>query len=222
MIRLVLATANPHKVEEIAPLLEGSGVELVPVTSLVSPWEIEETGITLEENALLKARAAARTTGMPAVGDDTGLFVAALDGAPGVWSSRYAGPGCSYEDNRRKLLDALRGVSAETRGARFRTVVAVACPDGSERAFEGALVGTIAISPRGRGGFGYDPVFVLPGGTTLAELSLESKNEVSHRAAAFRTFTAWLADRGPDRICPCDQVGGILEGGQAAFSKEGA
>ena len=221
MIRLVLATANPHKVQEIAPLLEGSGVELVPVTSLVDPWEVEETGATLEENALLKARAAVIATGLPAVGDDTGLFVAALDGAPGVWSSRYAGPACSYEDNRRKLLEGLRGVAAEARGARFRTVVALACPDGSERAFEGTLAGSIATSPRGTGGFGYDPVFVLSGGATLAELSLESKNEVSHRAAAFRAFTAWVAGRGPGRICPCDPPGGILEAEQA-FSKEEA
>ncbi|CAN5826344.1 hypothetical protein BH20GEM1_BH20GEM1_02480 [soil metagenome] len=99
-------------------------------------------------------------------------------------------------------------MAAEARGARFRTVVALACPDGSERAFEGALEGTIATSPRGTGGFGYDPVFVLPGGTTLAELSLGSKNEVSHRAAAFRTFTAWLGDQGADRICPCGRSGG--------------
>lgn len=208
MSDLVLATANRHKVEEIAPLLDGAGIDLVPITALVDPWEIEETGLTLEENALLKARAAATATGMPAVGDDTGLFVAALDGVPGVRSSRYAGPQCSYEDNRRKLLDALAGVSAESRGARFRTVVAVACPDGSERAFEGVLDGTIATSPRGTGGFGYDPVFMLPGGRTLAELSLPAKNEVSHRAVAFRAFAAWLAERGPGRICPCRQLEG--------------
>jgi XTP/dITP diphosphohydrolase len=203
LIELVLATANRHKVEEITPLLAGTGIRLVPVTSRVDGWELEETGETLEENALLKARTAARATRMPAVGDDTGLFVAALDGVPGVWSSRYAGPHCSYEDNRRKLLDALSGVEREARCARFRTVVALACPDGSERAFEGVLEGSIATSARGTGGFGYDPVFMLPGGATLAELSLQAKNEVSHRAAAFRAFAAWVSDRGTDRICPC-------------------
>jgi XTP/dITP diphosphohydrolase len=203
LIDVVLATANPHKVEEITPLLAGTGIRLIPVTSRVDGWELEETGVTLEENAVLKARTAARLTRMPAVGDDTGLFVAALDGAPGVWSSRYAGPHCSYEDNRRKLLDALGGVERDARQARFRTVVALACPDGSERAFEGVLEGSIATKPRGTGGFGYDPVFVLPGGATLAELSLQAKNEVSHRAAAFRAFAGWLSDRGKVRICPC-------------------
>jgi XTP/dITP diphosphohydrolase len=204
LIELVLATANTHKVEEITPLLAGTATRLVPVTDLVNGWELEETGETLEENALLKARAAALATGMPAVGDDTGLFVAALDETPGVRSSRYAGPQCSYEDNRGKLLAALAGVEGEARQARFRTVVALACPDGSERVFEGVLEGSIATSPRGTGGFGYDPVFLLPCGATLAELSLQAKNEVSHRAAAFRAFTAWLSDRGADRICPCD------------------
>jgi XTP/dITP diphosphohydrolase len=205
LIELVLATANPHKVEEIRPLLDAiAGIRLVPVTALVDGWDLEETGDTLEENALLKARAAARATRMPAVGDDTGLFVAALDGAPGVRSSRYAGPQCSYEDNRRTLLAALTGVEGEGRGALFRTVVALACPDGSERVFEGAVEGSIAGSPRGTGGFGYDPVFVLAEGATLAELSLQAKNEVSHRAAAFRAFAAWLSSRGADRICPCD------------------
>lgn len=203
MIELVLATANPHKVEEITPLLVGTGIRLVPVTSLVDDWELEETGVTLEQNALLKARTAAGLTQMPAVGDDTGLFVAALGGAPGVWSSRYAGPECSYEDNRRKLLQTLSGVEGEARQARFRTVVALACPDGSERAFEGVLGGSIATEPRGTGGFGYDPVFVLAGGATLAELSLQAKNEVSHRAAAFRAFAAWISGRGTSRICPC-------------------
>ena len=205
MIELVLATANPHKVEEIRPLLDGiAEIRLVPVTALVDDWELEETGETLEENALLKARAAALATRMPAVGDDTGLFVGALDGAPGVRSSRYAGPQCSYEDNRRTLLAALTGVEGGARRAVFRTVVALACPDGSERVFEGALEGSIATSPRGTGGFGYDPVFVLPGGTTLAELSLQAKNEVSHRAVAFRAFSEWLSSRGAERICPCD------------------
>jgi XTP/dITP diphosphohydrolase len=205
LIELVLATANPHKVEEIRPLVEAiAGIRLVPVTALVDGWDLEETGDTLEENALLMAGAAARATRMPAVGDDTGLFVAALDGAPGVRSSRFAGPQCSYEDNRRTLLAALTGVEGEGRRARFRTVVALACPDGSERVFEGAVEGSIAGSPRGTGGFGYDPVFVLAQGATLAELSLQAKNEVSHRAAAFRAFAAWLSDWGADRICPCD------------------
>lgn len=203
MTRLVLATGNPYKVQEIAPLLGGAGVDLVPIGGLVDGWEVEETGDTLEENATLKARAAVEATGMPAVADDSGLFVDALDGVPGVRSSRYAGPGCTYAENVRKLLEALSGVDGGSRGARFRSVVVLACPDGSGRAFEGVLEGSIATRPRGTGGFGYDPVFLLPGGETLAELSLEEKNRVSHRAAAFAAFAAWLGMRGADRICPC-------------------
>ena len=206
MTRLVLATGNPHKVEEIAPLLAGTGVELLPVGDLVQGWEVEETGSTLEENALLKARAAVQATGMPAVADDTGLFVEALDGAPGVWSSRYAGPACSFVDNRRKLLVALADVKAGARAASFRSVAVLACPDGSHRAFEGVLEGSIGDRERGTHGFGYDPVFVLPSGETLAELVLESKNSLSHRALAFRSLAAWLRARQAKPICPCAPV----------------
>lgn len=203
MTRLVLATANRHKVEEIQPLLAGTGVALVPVRDLVDGWDVEETGETLEDNATLKARAAVQATGLPAVADDTGLFVDALDGLPGVRSSRYAGPGCTYADNVRKLLEAMAAVPREARAARFGSVVVLACPDGSERSFEGALHGEIGIEPRGSGGFGYDPVFVLPAGGTLAELPLEEKNRVSHRAAAFELLAAWLRERGTGPICPC-------------------
>ena len=206
MTRLVLATGNPHKVEEIAPLLAGTGVELVPIGDLVQGWDVEETGSTLEENALLKARAAVHATGMPAVADDTGLFVEALNGAPGVWSARYAGPACSFVDNRRKLLAALADVKEGARAAHFRSVAVLACPDGSHRAFEGVLEGSIGDRERGTHGFGYDPVFVLPSGETLAELVLESKNGVSHRALAFRALAAWLRARQPKPICPCAPV----------------
>lgn len=184
-------------------MLEGTGVELVPVTSLVGDWEVEETGETLEENARLKAVAAVEATGMAAVADDTGLFVDALGGLPGVRSSRYAGPGCTYADNIRKLLDAMTGIEPAARGARFRSAVVLACPDGSRRTFEGVLAGSIADGARGTGGFGYDPVFVLPSGTTLAELVLSEKNRVSHRGAAFAAFGEWVAARDDRGICPC-------------------
>lgn len=206
MIRLVLATGNPHKVEEIEPLLAGAGVELVPVGEMVQGWDVEETGDTLVENAGLKARAATRATGLPAVADDTGLFVAALDGAPGVHSARFAGPGCSFADNVRKLLAAV--AEKDAREARFRTSVVLACPDGSERAFEGVLDGRIGTESRGSGGFGYDPVFVLPDGRTLAELPLVEKNRISHRAAAFGELAGWLASIGGDPICPCGRPDG--------------
>lgn len=178
-------------------------MELVPVTALQPGWDVEETGDTLEENATLKAVAAVEATGMAAIADDTGLFVDALGGAPGVRSSRFAGPGCTYADNVRKLLSALSEVSAETRSARFRSVVVLACPDGSRRTFHGALEGSIARDARGTGGFGYDPVFLLPDGATLAELPLSEKNRVSHRGAAFAEFAAWLTARSGGDICPC-------------------
>lgn len=189
--------------EEIAPLLAGTGVELVPVTELVQDWEVEETGETLQENATLKAVAAVEATGMAAIADDTGLFVDALGGEPGVKSSRYAGPGCTYADNVRKLLDAMAGIEPGARGAHFRSAVVLACPDGSRRPFEGVLAGSIGERPRGTGGFGYDPVFVLPSGATLAELPLFEKNRVSHRGAAFAAFAVWVAARGERGICPC-------------------
>lgn len=208
MTRLVLATANRHKVREIQPLLVGTGIALVPVPDLVDGWDVEETGETLEENAGLKARAAVLVTGLPAVADDTGLFVAALGGLPGVRSSRYAGPGCSYADNVRKLLEAMAAVPPGARGARFRSVVMLACPDGSQRAFEGVLEGTIGFEARGTGGFGYDPVFELAGGGTLAELGLDEKNRVSHRARAFGSLADWIRRRGGEPICPCNRSGG--------------
>lgn len=197
MRRLVLATGNPDKKREIEPLLAGVAVELVPVSALVQGWSVEETGATLEANARLKAEAAALATDLPAVADDTGLFVDALGGAPGVRSSRYAGPEATYADNLQALLAALDGIPPEDRGARFRTVVAVVRPDGAGRLFAGEIEGAILAAPRGAGRFGYDPVF-LPAGTarTLAELPLAEKNRRSHRARAFAELAAFLRRAG--------------------------
>lgn len=193
MTRLVLATANPDKVREIEPLLTGVGVDLVAVTEIVPEWTVDETGETLEENAELKARAAVVATGELAVADDTGLFVDALDGAPGVHSSRFAGEMATYSDNVKLLLDRLRDVAEEQRQAEFRTAVVIVKPDGTKRAFEGVLQGCITGSPRGKRGFGYDPVFEACGeGQTLAELPLSVKNAVSHRARAFRALARFL------------------------------
>lgn len=193
MIRLVLATANPDKVREIEPLLTPVGVELVAVTEVVRDWTVAETGETLEENAELKARAAVMATGEVAVADDTGLFVDALDGAPGVHSSRFAGESATYRDNVKLLLDRLRGVADERRKAEFRTAVVVVRPDGIKRIFEGVLRGRIIGSPRGNAGFGYDPVFETPEeGQTLAELPLSVKNTMSHRARAFGALARFL------------------------------
>lgn len=193
-MRLVLASANPDKAAEITALLRG--IEVLPRPAAVPP--VEETGATLEDNALLKARAVLRHTGQAAVADDTGLEVAALGGGPGVRSSRYAGPEATYEDNVAKLLEALRGL--DDRRARFRTVAAVCFPDGTEVVAEGAVEGWITTAPRGARGFGYDPVFVPEGGQgrTFAEMTAEEKNAASHRARAFRALARRLAETHPN------------------------
>jgi len=195
-VRLVVASANPDKAREIRGLLGGvDGVELLPRPESVP--EVEETGTTLVENARLKARALMEATGTAAVADDTGLEVEALDGAPGVYSARFAGEHATYADNVSKLLRELaaRGATApERRRASFRTVALVAYPDGSELVADGEVRGTIAAAPRGDGGFGYDPVFVPDGGDgrSFAELTPEEKHALSHRGRAFRRLAKLL------------------------------
>jgi XTP/dITP diphosphohydrolase len=190
---LVLASANPDKAAEISAILAQAlpDVELRPRPDEVP--DIPETGDTLEDNARLKADAIAAATGLPAVADDTGLEVAALHGAPGVYSSRFAGEHATYRENVARLLGSLVGVSDRT--ARFRTVAMVRWPDGRELAAEGAVDGRIAESARGDTGFGYDPVFEPEGGggRTFAELGPERKREMSHRARAFRALADKLA-----------------------------
>ncbi len=184
----MLATRNAHKVSEIARLLEGSGVECATLDSFPGVPEVVEDRPTIEGNAEKKAVETARAAGTWALADDTGLEVAALGGAPGVVSARWAGPGCSSQDNCSKLLREMSGVRPEDRGAAFRTVMALSSPDGRVVSVEGRLDGAIGASPRGTGGFGYDPVFVLPDGRTLAELSADEKNAVSHRGRALRAM----------------------------------
>ncbi|MGD0853449.1 MAG: RdgB/HAM1 family non-canonical purine NTP pyrophosphatase [Acidimicrobiales bacterium] len=192
MTTFVLATANRHKVDEMRAVLTPLGVTLLDRPEDVA--EVDETGETLEENALLKARALVEATGDAAIADDTGLFVDALDGRPGVRSARYAGDAASDDENVTKLLDELRDV--DQRRARFVTVIAVAYPDGTEFNVEGELSGVIALARAGDQGFGYDPVFVPDGdGRTLAELTMSEKNERSHRARALRALGEELARR---------------------------
>ncbi|HUV58471.1 MAG TPA: RdgB/HAM1 family non-canonical purine NTP pyrophosphatase [Acidimicrobiales bacterium] len=194
MLTFVLATANPHKAEEMRSLLASFDVTVLERPAGIA--DVDETEDTLEGNALLKARALAAATGLPAVADDTGLFVNALGGRPGVWSARYAGEGATYTQNVAKLLDEMHGVVDEDRGASFRTVIAVAYPDGQELCVEGELRGSIAREARGAGGFGYDPVFVVEDdGRTLAEMSANEKNELSHRARALRALAIALDPR---------------------------
>ncbi len=189
---LVLATNNPDKAAEIRAILGGAlpGLELRPRPA--GAPEVDETGDTLEDNARLKATAIASATGLPAVADDTGLEVLALDGAPGVYSSRFAGESATYADNVAKLLGAMRGVA--DRRARFRTVAVVHWPDGREVLADGVVEGDIANEARGTGGFGYDPVFVPAGGggLTFAELGPDGKHRLSHRGRAFRALAERL------------------------------
>ncbi len=187
--RLVIATANPDKLREISDMLAGTGLDVMPIGSLSPGWAVEETGCTLEENALLKARAAAAASGLPAAADDTGLHVEALGGAPGVYSARYAGEACSYDDNVRKLLRVLMGETGDRRGAVFVTAAALVLPNGSEVCVHGSASGRITEQPKGGGGFGYDPVFGSDElGLTFAECSQEEKNRVSHRRRALQAL----------------------------------
>jgi XTP/dITP diphosphohydrolase len=196
-LRLVVASANPDKAQEIADILRaelGDRVELVPRPADVP--DVDETGETLEENARLKAVALRDATGLAAIADDSGLEVDALDGRPGVHSARYSGPGATYASNVDKLLGELQGVPAERRGAQFRAVVMVAFPDGAEVSAEGVVRGRIIDAPRGDGGFGYDPVFVPdedPDGRTFSEMGDGFKHAVSHRGRAVRAVAARLA-----------------------------
>lgn len=191
-MKFVLATFNRDKAAELQALLALPGAEIVPLADWPGASAPEETGETLLENARIKARAALALTGLPALADDTGLEVDALGGAPGVRAARYAGPGASYADNVAKLLAALEGVPAARRAARFRTSCVACFPGGREVSAEGVLEGTIGIGRVGENGFGYDPVFVLPDGRTLAQLSNAEKNRDSHRARAIRALAALI------------------------------
>ncbi|MDE3146274.1 MAG: RdgB/HAM1 family non-canonical purine NTP pyrophosphatase [Acidobacteriota bacterium] len=193
MTTFVLATANPHKTEEIRAVLGDLGVTLLARPDDVP--DVEESESTLQGNALLKARALVEATGVAAIADDTGLFVEALGGRPGVLSARYAREGATYEENVAKLLEELAGVAAPERGAAFRTVIAVAYPSGESLWVEGVLEGRVAVAGRGANGFGYDPVFEPNDGAgrTLAEFSTDEKNATSHRARALRALAAALA-----------------------------
>lgn len=186
--RLVVASKNPDKVAEIEEVLEGTGLAGEIVLDLDWP-EIEETGETLEENALLKARGVVEATGLPVLADDTGLEVDALDGAPGVKTARFAGPDGVYEDNVARMMEVMDGV--ENRSATFRTVVALVFPDGVEVTAEGDVQGLITHAPRGDRGFGYDPVFEVDG-RTFSEMTASEKHALSHRARAIRALVADL------------------------------
>ena len=188
-MKIVFATHNAHKVSEVQAVL-GSEYQLVTATEAGITEEIPETQPTIEGNALQKARYVYEHTGLNCFADDTGLEVEALNGAPGVYSARYAGEHVSYADNNVLLLKNLAG--CENRKARFRTVFALIV-DGKDYLFDGRVEGTIATEPHGEGGFGYDPLFVPEGSQlTFAEMSSEAKNKISHRGRAVAKLVAFL------------------------------
>lgn len=193
-MRLVMASANPHKAVEIADVLREAMPGVVIVPRPADLGDVAEDGETLAENALIKAQFVSAAVGGPAIADDTGLEVDALGGAPGVRSARYAGPSSDAVANVAKLLDALDDVPVALRSARFRTVVAVVFGDGREVLAEGAVEGIIAQASRGAAGFGYDPVFVPDEAAplTFAEMTAEAKNRISHRGRALRALAALL------------------------------
>ncbi len=183
---VVLATRNRHKVEELTALLADLGIRIRTLADFPLVPEVEEDGVTCEANAIKKVCEIARATGLTAVADDTGLEVDALGGRPGVYAARYAGEHATYEDNCRKLVQELEGVPHERRTARFITVAAIAVPGGPVQVTQGVLNGYITDKACGSKGFGYDPVFYVPElKATLAEISAEQKNRISHRAKAF-------------------------------------
>ena len=193
-MKVVLASRNRHKVIEIAALLADLELDLIGIDDVAPGVPLHEDEPTFEGNALAKARQAAAATGLPALGDDSGLEVDALGGAPGVWSARYAGLPSDDARNNAKLLGALAGVPGGKRTGRYRCVAAYVNPAaGQELTAAGACEGVILEAGRGSGGFGYDPLFCLPAlGKTMAEIALAEKNRLSHRAAAFRALATKL------------------------------
>ncbi|HET7395076.1 MAG TPA: XTP/dITP diphosphatase [Gammaproteobacteria bacterium] len=194
MRRVVLATGNPGKLRELVAMLVGSNIQVIPQTEF-KVTEAEETGLTFVENAILKARNASRQTGLPAIADDSGLEVDALDGAPGIYSARYAGEHASDAENTGRLLSTLQAVPLERRSARFRCAMAFMrhASDPAPIICEGVWQGRILAAPRGDNGFGYDPVFlVTERGCSAAELSSEEKNRLSHRGQALQKLVAAL------------------------------
>jgi XTP/dITP diphosphohydrolase len=199
IVRLVLATLNPHKVAELSRILDGdggpgAGVSLTSLAEFPGAPDVAETGITFADNALLKARAIAAFTGLPAVADDSGICADALNGMPGVLSARWSGRHGDDQANLELLLAQLADIPDERRGAEFRCAAALVQPGGAETVAEGVLRGRLIRARRGTGGFGYDPIFVPDGGTqTTAELSPAEKDAISHRGRAFRALAPAIA-----------------------------
>ncbi len=192
MIDIVLATHNKDKQAELSKALNFKGVNILSLLDFPDIGEIIEDGKTLKDNALIKANTVYKITGLPSISDDTGLEIDALNGEPGVYSARYAGENCSYLDNVNKVLHMMSGVPFSSRRAQFKTVMAFVS-DKTELVSEGSVKGLITEELKGIGGFGYDPVFYIPGMMkTFAEMSIEEKNKISHRGKATKNMISLL------------------------------
>lgn len=197
MHQVIIASRNKGKIREISEILNKFGMKVISRDEAGLPTdEVEETGTTCEENSYIKAKAIFDITGLPTIADDSGLWVDALDGAPGVYSARYAGENCSYEDNNRKLLKELEGVPYEKRTAKFVSVLTMIFPDGDKLVARGECSGKIETELRGDKGFGYDPLFVPDGfNNTFAEIGYEEKNRISHRAKSLKKLEELIRGR---------------------------
>jgi XTP/dITP diphosphohydrolase len=196
-MRFVVASANKGKIQEIKKVLEGTSLEVISMAEAGFNDEIDETGVTFEENAMIKAETIARKVDAIVMADDSGLEVDALNGAPGVYSARYAGPGATDMDRVIKLLGELSEVPDEKRQGRFVSAIAVVLPDGRSFIVRGTCEGIIAREPSGSNGFGYDPIFYMPEfNCTMAELSIEEKNQISHRGRALVKMVEKLRELG--------------------------
>lgn len=192
-MKLVLASKNKKKLNELEAILSGMGIEVCLQSDVGIDLDVEETGTTFEENSMLKAKAVMEACGLPAIADDSGLCVDCLNGAPGVYSARYGGEGLDDEGRYRLLLENMRGLGART--AKFVSVITCCFPNGDVITARGECPGTIAYAPMGEGGFGYDPVFFIPGlKKTFAQLTAEEKNAISHRGKALEVFKEKLEE----------------------------
>ena len=193
----MIATRNKGKIREIREALNGLGLRIYALSDFPNVPNIEEDGKNFTENALKKARFYSKYFGMLTIADDSGLEVDSLKGLPGIYSARYAGEGASSQANNQKLLSALEGVPVSKRGAKFKCLLAMVSPDGKEAIAEGSCNGSIGFKEKGKRGFGYDPLFILPkNGKTMAELSLEEKNKISHRGKALRKIRKLMKSLG--------------------------
>lgn len=196
-MKVILASNNKNKIREMQQILAPFGMEVISQREAGADFEVEENGTTFAENAELKARAVYERLGVPVIADDSGLAVDALNGAPGVYSHRYAGENATDEERCQKLLCELKDVPAEQRTARFLCEICYFDENGDKHFFTGSCKGIIGTEPKGSNGFGYDPVFYI-GDKTLAEMTDDEKNEISHRGNALRLFQAYLKERNAD------------------------